>query len=88
MLHNQALSLLENRDDLPDEQLEKMLRTLGGKIDNLFGLQKEYETIIQSQADALERIETYVKHLREAIPQDNPYFSMIEKIEEEARKRI
>ena len=88
MLHNQALSLLENRDDLPDEQLEKMLRTLGGKIDNLFGLQKEYENIIQSQADALAKIEIYVQHLREAIPQDNPYFSMIEKIEEEARKRI
>ncbi len=88
MLHNQALALLENRDDLPDEQLEKMLRTLGGKIDNLFGLQKEYETIIQTQADALEKIETYIQHLREAIPQDNPYFSLIEKIAEEARKRI
>ena len=88
MLHNQALALLENRDDLPDEQLEKMLRTLGGKIDNLFGLQKEYETIIQSQADALEKIETYIEHLREAVPQDSPYYSLIENIEEEARKRI
>jgi DNA-binding NtrC family response regulator len=88
MLHNQALALIENRDDLPDEQLEKMLRTLGGKIDNLFGRQREYESIVQAQTNALEKIESYAQHLRNAIPEDNPYFSMIEKIEEETRKRL
>ena len=87
MLHNQALALIENRDDLPDEQLEKMLRTLGGKIDSLFGRQREYESIVQAQAKALKKINAYAQHLRNAIPPDNPYFSMIEKIEEEARKR-
>ena len=87
MLHNQALALIENRDDLPDEQLEKMLRTLGGKIDSLFGRQREYESIVQAQAKALKKIDDYAQHLRNAIPPDNPYFSMIEKIEEEARKR-
>ncbi len=88
MLHSQALALIENRDDLPDDQLEKMLRTLGGKIDSLFGLQREYESIVQTQADALEKIETYARHLRSAVPQDSPYFSMIEKIEEETRRRF
>ena len=87
-LHNQALTLLENRDDLPDEQLGQMLRTLGGKIDHLFGLQKEYETIIQTQAEALERIETFAQHLKDALPPDSPYISAVEQIEEESRKRI
>jgi DNA-binding response OmpR family regulator len=87
-LHNQALTLIENRDDLPEEQLGKILRTLGGKIDNLFGLQKEYETIIQTQAEALERIETFALHLKEALPADSPYISALEQIEEESRKRI
>jgi DNA-binding response OmpR family regulator len=87
-LHNQALTLLENRDDLPDEQLGQMLRTLGGKIDHLFGLQKEYETIIQTQAEALERIETITQHLKDALPSDSPYISAVEKIEEESHKRI
>lgn len=88
MLHNQALALIENRDDLPDKQLEKMLRTVGGKIDSLFGRQREYESIVQAQAKALKKIDDYAQHLRNAIPPDNPYFSMIEKIEEEARKRL
>jgi DNA-binding response OmpR family regulator len=88
MLHNQALALLENRDDLTDAQLEKMLRTLGRKIDNLFGLQKEYESIIQSQAEALENIETFAKHLKEALPEGSPYHEMILKIEAESHKRI
>ena len=87
-LHNQALSLLENRDDLPDEQLSQMLRTLGGKIDHLFGLQKEYETIIQTQAEALERIETFAQHLKDALPSESPYIQAVEQIEEESRKRI
>lgn len=87
-LHNQALTLIENRDDLPEEQLGKMLRTLGGKIDHLFGLQKEYETIIQTQAEALERIETVAQHLKEAMPADSPYVAALEQIEEESRKRI
>jgi DNA-binding response OmpR family regulator len=87
-LHNQALALLENRDDLTDAQLEKMLRTLGRKIDNLFGLQKEYEAIIQSQAQALERIESFAQLLKEALPEESPYHEVILKIEGESRKRI
>jgi len=88
ILHNQILNLLVNLDDIPEEQVEKTLRTLGARIDQVFGLQRDYETIIEMQADALEKIEVYVEHLREAIPRDNPYHALIEKIEEEANKRI
>lgn len=88
ILHNQILNLLVNLDDIPEEQVEKTLRTLGARIDQVFGLQRDYETIIEMQADALEKIEVYVEHLREAIPRDNPYHALIEKIDEEANKRI
>lgn len=87
-LYNQVLTYLENRDDLPEEKIQQILKTLGAKIDQVFGLQKEYETIIQSQADALEKIEEYVDFLDGAVSKESPYFEIVEKIREEARKRI
>ena len=87
-LHSQVLSLLKNRDDLPEDQIQKMLKTLGSRIDKVFGMQKEYETIIQTQADALEKIETYAQHLKDAIEEESPYYPLVEKIFEESKKRI
>ena len=46
ILHSQILNLLVNLDGIPEEQIEKSLRTLGARIDQLFGLQRDYETII------------------------------------------
>jgi len=88
ILHNQLLSSLVNLDNLPEDQLEKVLRTLGARIDQVFGLQKDYETIIEAQADALEKIHGYVEHLQEAVPRESPYYLLIEKINEESNKRI
>ncbi|MFO7599517.1 MAG: response regulator [Candidatus Desulfacyla sp.] len=88
ILHNQLLSSLVNLDNLPEDQLEKVLRTLGARIDQVFGLQKDYETIIEAQADALEKIHGYVEHLQEAVPRESPYYALIEKINEESNKRI
>lgn len=87
-LYNQVLSQLENRDDLPEDKIQQILKTLGAKIDQVFGLQKEYETIIQTQADALEKIDQYTGFLEDAIQKESPYFEVVEKIREEARKRI
>ncbi|MBW1780336.1 MAG: response regulator [Deltaproteobacteria bacterium] len=88
ILHNQILNSLVNLDDLSENQLEKTLRTLGARIDQVFGLQKDYETIIEVQADALEKIEGYVEHLKEVVPEESPYYVLIEKINEECNKRI
>lgn len=88
LLHQQILQTLENRDDLPEEKLDQMLRTLGGRIDQVFGLQRHYEVIIQNQADALERIETYATHLQEALPEGSPYGELAEKILQESHKRV
>ncbi|MBL7204180.1 MAG: response regulator [Desulfobacteraceae bacterium] len=87
-LHNQLLDLLVNRDDIPEDKLQRILRTLGTKIDHLFGMQKGYEEIIETQAEALEKIEGYADHLKEAIPEENPYYALIEKILEESKRRI
>jgi YesN/AraC family two-component response regulator len=88
ILHNQLLSSLVNFDNLPEDQLEKVLRTLGARIDQVFGLQKDYETIIEAQAEALEKIHGYIDHLKEAVPRESPYYALIEKITEESNKRI
>jgi len=88
ILHNQLLSSLVNLENLPEDQLEKVLRTLGARIDQVFGLQKDYETIIEAQAEALEKIQEYVEHLKEAIPTESPYYVLIEKISEESSKRV
>jgi len=88
ILHNQILDLLVNRENLPEDQIDKTLRTLGARIDQVFGMQKDYETIIETQAEALEKIEDYTEHLKETIPRDNPYYVLLEKIGEESKKRI
>jgi FixJ family two-component response regulator len=87
-LYNQVLSVLENRDDIPDEQVERLLRNLGRKIDNVFGMQKEYETIIQAQAEAMEKIEEYSRALADALPSDSPYQDLLARILVESRKRV
>jgi DNA-binding NtrC family response regulator len=86
--HNQLLDLLVNKDDIPEDKLKRILRTLGKKIDHLFGTQKGYEEIIETQSEALEKIEGYADHLKEAIPGESPYYSLIEKILEESKRRI
>jgi DNA-binding NtrC family response regulator len=87
-LHHQIIKLIGESDGIPDGELEQKLRGVGAKIDHVFGLQKEYETIIQAQADALERIGGYVEQLKDAIASDSPYFEVVEKIAEESKKRI
>jgi DNA-binding response OmpR family regulator len=87
-LYNQVLSVLENRDDIPDEQVERLLRSLGRKIDNVFGMQKEYETIIQAQAEAMEKIEEYSRALADALPPESPYQDLLARILVESRKRV
>ncbi|MCP4574834.1 MAG: response regulator [Deltaproteobacteria bacterium] len=87
-LHHQVLELLINRENLPDERLQSLLRSLGGKIDHIFGIQKEYETIIDVQAKALEKIKGYATLLMDAFPENSPYAELVEKIREESEKRI
>ena len=87
-LHQQMLVLLENRKGLPEDQVRLMLKNLGSRIDNVFGLQRQYEAILQHQTEALERIEEYAEVLKDGLPADSPYQEMVAKISEEAQKRV
>lgn len=87
-LHHQVIKLIGESNNIPEDKLQQMLRSVGAKIDHVFGLQKEYETIIQIQADALEKIEGYTEQLKDAIAADSPYFEVVEKIVKESKKRI
>ena len=87
-LHTELLNLLENRKNLPEAELRGMLKTLGARIDHVFGSQKEYEKIIDIQRQALENIATYADHLKEGIAGTDPSFGLIEKICDEAKKRV
>ena len=88
VLHQQVLELLRNQEALPEDQVQKMLKQIGGRIDQVFGLQREYESIIQGQADALEAIEHYTDMLADAFPVESPYVAVLERIRTESRKRL
>jgi len=51
-------------------------------------LQKGYEGIIETQSEALEKIEGYADYLKEAIPGESPYYALIENILEESKRRL
>ena len=87
-LHKELLLVLENRDNLPDDELHNVLKSIGRRIDNLFGSQKEWEKIIRIQSEALENISKYADKLIRLIPQTDLSYSLVEKIREESRKRI
>jgi DNA-binding NtrC family response regulator len=87
-LHQQLLEKLANQERMPEAELQQVLRRIGGRLDQVFGLQEQYETIIDVQTQALERIETLAVHLQDAIPADSPYAGPVVDIITEARKRI
>jgi len=87
-LHNHVLNLLQKRYDLPEEQANRLLKKLGSRIDRVFGTQKEYEKIIKEQSEALEKIEYHAEFLKNAISEDSPYYTLIEKILAETKIRI
>jgi len=87
-LHNQLLDQLKNNADLPEDQVQHLLKIIGGRIDSVFGMQKEYETIIRMQSQSLKKIKDYVEFLEGVIPVDNPYSEIVEKIKTEAAKHV
>jgi len=87
-LHNQLLDQLKNNADLPEDQVQHLLKIIGGRIDSVFGMQKEYETIIRMQAESLKKINDYVEFLEGVIPEDNPYSEIVNKIKAEAAKHV
>ena len=53
----------------------------------MFGSQKEYERLLKIQADALEKIEYHAELIKNAFSEDSPYYTLINKILHETKKR-
>lgn len=87
-LHIELLSLLQNRDNLPDDELHELLKAVGKRIDHVFGAQKEWEKIIRIQSENLHNIAAWAEQLKELIPQSDPAYRLVERISAESKKRI
>ncbi|MGB5987370.1 MAG: response regulator [Desulfobacterales bacterium] len=87
-LLRQVLHHLINEKQLEGDQLEEILKTLGARIDHLFGLQREYEAIIDKQTENLGTIETQLEALIATLPEDSPYHEWLAKILNQSRKGI
>ncbi|MBW1842358.1 MAG: response regulator [Deltaproteobacteria bacterium] len=87
-LHNEILSLIENKDSLTDDELHNMLKTLDKKIDRFFKAQKERERIIIRQKEALGKIAGFAEQLKDAVTEADNSYVLVGKICEETNKRI
>lgn len=87
-IHSELLGLLQNQDNLSDDKLNQLMKNLGRRLDHLFGSQKEFESIIQIQKNALETIQTFAEQLKERISDVDPSYALVQKILEESSKRI
>lgn len=88
IIHKEMLELLENKVDLPEEELNMLLKSLGRRIDYLFGAQKEWEKIITVQREALENIAHCADELEAQLPESDPARALVRMIALEARKRV
>jgi DNA-binding NtrC family response regulator len=87
-LLRQVLHHLMNENKLSSDQLKEVLRTLGTRIDHVFGLQPDYEAIIDKQTEILGRIETQLEALISSLPDGSPHREWAEKILDLSQQRI
>ena len=87
-LHNEILSLIENKDSLTDDELHNILKKLDKKIDHFFQAQKERERIIIRQKEALGKIAGFAEQLKDAVTEADNSYVLVGKICEETNKRI
>ena len=78
---------IATRSDLSETEPHHLLQKLGQRIDKVFGSQKEYERLLKIQADALEKIEYHAALIKNAFSEDSPYYTLINKILHETKKR-
>jgi DNA-binding NtrC family response regulator len=87
-LLRQVLHHLVNQDQLSGEQLKEVLRTLGTRIDHVFGLQRDYESIIDKQTEILGQIETQLEALISTLPEGSPHRDWVIRILDLSRQRV
>jgi len=91
-IHNQILGLLEGHSALADLDSHEALKEIETTLDRLFTIQKQYESILLLQKEALGRIAALSEELREAVetlPEvDDATALLVQRICDEASRRI
>ena len=87
-LHNNILGLIGDKENLPGEEVHKLINTLDTKIDMLFKAQKERERIIINQKEALGKISFLAGQIIDELEGQDVAYGLVKQIYEESKKRI
>jgi ActR/RegA family two-component response regulator len=87
-LHDEILDLLKIKHELSDEDFYKRINMVDRKLDRFFQVQSEWERIMLVQKEALSNIGQYAEMMREELDEATPGFDLLEKICDEAAKRL
>lgn len=87
-IHASVLELLESLEHQTPEEKHSLLKKLDKKIDHFFNIQKNCETFLIIQHEALSKIAGYAEQLLEFSEMDEAAVKLIEKIVEESGKRL
>jgi DNA-binding response OmpR family regulator len=86
--HNELLDFLDKGDTYTEDERHKLLKSIDTKIDLFFKNQKNWENIIIQQRELLSNIARYSEELKEFMSGRGISHDLIEKIIEEANKKI
>lgn len=87
-LHDEILDLLRIKHELSDEEFYEHIQKIDRKLDYFFQVQSGWERIMLIQKEALANIGQYAEMLREEMDENAPGYDLLEKICDEAAKRL
>ncbi len=86
--HNELLDFLDNSDVYTEDERHKLLKSIDLKIDIFFKSQKNWENVIIRQRELLSNIARYSEELKDSFSRKGISNDLIDKIIEEANKKI
>jgi DNA-binding response OmpR family regulator len=86
--HNELLEFLDNGDHCTEDERHKLLKSIDLKIDMFFKNQKNWENVIILQRELLSNIARYSEELKEDFSRRGISNNLIDKIIEDANKKI
>lgn len=86
--HNELLDFLDNSDIYTEDEKHKLLKSIDEKIDLFFKSQKNWENVILQQRELLSNIARYSEELKEFFSGKGISSDLINRIIEEANKKI
>lgn len=87
-IYTALLHVFKEKEQFSPEKQESLFKSLEKKIDYFFRRQKQTEHFVIVQHEALSRIAGYAEQLNEIIKENDPSRELLDKIIEEASKRL